>query len=121
MDKDMTLSEARALLKSPIWGAVRDLCATTGELRIYPSGDLRRLEYIDDATRKQIALWLDAIRRLDQWRKVIDGDGVRRLKEDYPGIYPEIFRLAPYFAGRKDPLPMLLKLKFPKVYEICFC
>ena len=119
--EEMTLSDARALLKSPLWHAVRDIFAATGELRIYPKGDMRRLEYVDDATRHEIARWQEAIGRIDEWRRVIDGEGVRRLKEEYSGIYPEIFHLAPYFAGRKDPLPTLLKLKFPKVYQICFC
>lgn len=123
MNESMDIAEARELLKSPIWEKVRDIFLETGELHIYPSGDMRRLEYLDAETRKQIELWMDAIEKADSWRRVIDGASVRRLKAEYPGIYPEVFRYTAYFTGksREAALPLLLKLKFPEAYNLCSC
>lgn len=120
---EMDIKEARELVRSPIWEKVRDIFLKQGELHIYPAGDMRRLEYLDEATRKQIDLWMEAIGKVDEWRKVIDGATVRRLKSEYPGIYPEVFRYTAYFAGksREAALPLLLKLKFHEAYKLCFC
>ena len=115
----MTLEEARELLESPLWPRVRDSFLKTGEFTVYPKGDLRRLEYLDDATRRRIALWQEAIAHADEWRMVVDGARVRELRAAYPGIYPEVFRYTAYFSGGKDVTLKLLKLKFPEAYELC--
>ena len=118
---EMSLTEARELLRSPLWKNVREQFAKTGEWKIYPPRDPRRLEYADEATRQEIQRWMDAIQNLPSFQKVINGADVRQLTEQYPGIYPEILRLAPYFAGKSDPLPTLLKLKFPETYTLWSC
>ena len=115
----MTMDEARELVKSPIWAKVRDAYLSSGTFVVYPRGDFRRLEYLDAETRRQIDLWLDALKHVAAWRTVVDGAQVRELKAAYPGVYPDVLRYALYFAGKADPLPTLLKLKFPEAYELC--
>ena len=124
----MDLNEARALVNDELlWPLVRDAFLATGEFRTYPKGDLRRVELLDTETREAIGLWLEGLAQADEWKKVLDGEGVRRLKADYPGVYPEVFRYGPYFArfDKKDikdnpeALRLLLKLKFPEAYELC--
>ena len=115
----MTMDEARELVKSPIWPQVRDVYLASGDFAVYPKGDPRRVEYLDAETRARIDLWLEALKHVEEWRTVVDGARVRELKAAYPGVYPEVMRYALYFAGRSDPLPMLLKLKFPEAYELC--
>jgi len=114
-------------VRGPIWDMVRDKFLATGEFAVYPAGDLRRMEYLDPATRKMISLWIEAIGKADEWRKIVDGARVRELKERYPGIYPDVFRYMPYFAKYKDSpgsdaaTRLLLKLKFPEAYSLCCC
>ena len=115
----MTLDEARELVTGPLWTKVRDRFLETGSFEIYPRGDLRRLEYLDAATRERVDLWLKAIPKIGEWRKVVEGGEVRRLREEYPGVYPEIMRYAAYFEGRADATKILLKIKFPEAYELC--
>lgn len=115
----MDLNEARDLVNGPMWPKVRDDFLATGSFRVYPKGDLRRLEYLDEAVRRQIDLWMEALGHVEEWRSVVDGATVRRLKADYPGVYPEVLRYAAYFTGKKDVKTTLLKLKFPEAYELC--
>lgn len=115
----MDLNEARDLVNGPMWPKVRDAFLATGTFQVYPKGDLRRLEYLDDATRHQIELWKEALAHVAEWRSVVDGETVRKLKADYPGVYPEILRYAAYFTPGKDVMMTLLKLKFPEAYELC--
>lgn len=121
----MTLDEARELIQSPIWTKVRDSFLATGAFNVYPKGDLRRLEYLDEETRRRIALWTEGLRKAAEWKTVVDGARVRELKESYPGVYPEVFRYTAYFARfaevNDDFTKLLLKLKFPEVYELCYC
>lgn len=117
----MTIEEARALVASPIWPKVRDRFLATGELAVYPAGDVRRLEYLDEETRRRIALWKEALENCASWRTVVDGAKVRELRERYPGVYPEVFRFAAYFPGGKVDTMKLLKIKFPEALEICNC
>ena len=65
-------------------------------------------------------MWLEAIDRAEEWRKVVDGAKVRELKAKYPGVYPEVLRLLPYFKGKADKKKQLLKMKFPEAYAICY-
>ncbi len=121
----MTIEEARALIASPIWGAVRDHFLATGVFDVFPAGDLRRLAYLDEATRASIDAWRTALEKANDWRKVVNGDEVRALKARYPGVYPEVFRYQAYFTkfGGKigdEAVKLLLKLKFPEAYRICF-
>ena len=115
----MTMDEARNLVKSPIWAKVRDAYLATGSFTVYPKGDFRRIEYLDAKTRGQIELWLEALKHIAERRTIVDGQQVRELKAAYPGVYPDVLRYALYFAGKADPLPTLLKLKFPEAYELC--
>lgn len=116
----MTVDEARELVNGPIWTKVRDDFLATGEFTVYPVGDVRRLAYLEDDVRAQVELWLKAIPQLDAWRKVVDGAAVRKLRAEYPGVYPEALRYQPYFLGTKDVTKVLLKLKFPEAYRLCY-
>lgn len=116
----MDLNEARALVASPFWPKVRDDFLATGTFAVCPKDDPRRLAYLDESVRREIDCWLEGIARIDEWRKVVDGPTVRRLKADYPGVYPDVLRYAAYFAGRKDVRRQLMKLKFPEAYELCY-
>ena len=124
----MDLNEARALIEDErLWPLVRDRFLESGEFRSYPPGDLRRIELLPQETRDGIDRWLEALVRAPKWRTVLDGEKVKALRADYPGVYPEVFRYEPYFArfdrkGLKDDpeaLKLLLKLKFPEAYELC--
>lgn len=121
----MTIDEARELIKSPIWTQVRDHFLATGAFEVFPQGDLRRLSYLDAETQSAIAAWRTALEHAEEWRKVVDGAKVRELKAQYPGAYPEVFRYQAYFVrfgGKIDDeaMKLLLKLKFPEAYRICF-
>ena len=123
----MDLNEARELVRGPIWTHVRDRYRTTGAFEVYPVGDLRRLAYLDEATRAAIDLWKSALVQLPAWRTVVSGEKVRELKAAYPGVYPEALRYEIYFRKFGDlsknfpdeALKLLLKLHFPKAYELC--
>lgn len=115
----MTLDEARELVNGPLWPKVRDAFIAYGKFEIYPKGDLRRLDYLDREMREQIAAWQQAIPKIAEWRKVIDGAAVRQLKAENPGVYPEILRYALYLEGREDATRTLLKIKFPEAYALC--
>lgn len=121
MGQSMTLDEARDLVSSPLWPKVRDRFLATGEFVAYPRGDLRRVEFLDDATRRSLGLWMQGVIHFDEWRHVVNGEDVRRLKSEYPGVYPEIFRYGAYFKSAKNPLEVLLRLKFPEAYRLCCC
>jgi len=117
----MTLDEARELLAGPLWKSVRDHFLAGNPLTVYPAGDLRRLEYIDADLKQQASRWCDAMARLAEWRKVVSGKEVRDLKERFPGVYPEIFRYETYFSkcrNDEERLRMVLKVRFPDVYEM---
>jgi len=114
----MNLDEARELVNGPLWPKVRDRFLATGEFVAYPRGDLRRVEFLDDETRQALDLWMQGIVHIGEWRAVVKGEDVRRLKAEYPGVYPEIFRYAAYFTSNKNPLETLLRLKFPEAYEL---
>lgn len=126
----MTIGEARELIGSPVWPKVRDQFLATGEFMVYPKGDLRRLEYLDESVRRAIALWQEGLRNAAAWRTIVDGAKVRELKAKFPGVYPEVLRLAAYFerdlrdaSGDAFPevaLRRLLRMKFPEAYELCF-
>lgn len=126
----MTIAEARELIDSPVWPKVRDHFLATGEFTVYPMGDVRRLEYLDESVRREIALWQDGLRNAAAWRTVVDGAKVRELKAKYPGVYPEAMRLVAYFErdfrsapGDEFPeaaLRRLLRMKFPEAYGLCF-
>ena len=85
-------------------------------------------ELLDFETRRQIARWLDALPQAAGWTTVVDGARVRQLREDFPGVYPEIFRYLPYFAkfelsdaaSKPEVVKCLLKLKFPDAYALCY-
>lgn len=115
----MTIEEARALVKSAIWPAVRDRFLATGELTVYPVGDVRRIEYLDEPVRDRIALWKEALEKCGEWTTIVDGARVRELRERYPGVYPEVLRYRAYFPDGKVDLMKLLKLKFPEALEVC--
>ena len=121
----MTLDEARALVGSPLWPKVRDRFLATGEFALYPKGDYRRIEYLDDDMRRSVSLWLEALDHAAEWRTVVDGERVRELSRRYRGVYPEVFRYQAYFAGlaaddRAGRVKRLLKLRFPDAYSFCF-
>lgn len=123
---DFGLKEARALVSDPVlWPRVRDYLAAGGEFRPFPKGS-SRIALADAQTRREIALWREALAKADGWRTVVDGARVRELREAYPGVYPEIFRYMAYFArfrpidpDREEVVMLLLRLRFPEVYALC--
>lgn len=115
----MTLEEARKLVNGAIWPRVRDNYLATGEIVVYPAGDLRRLEYLSDEVRKMIDDWKTVLEHSDEWRVVVDGNKVRELKTRFPSAYPEALKFAAYFPGGKVDIMKLLKLKFPEAYRLC--
>ena len=76
----MTTQEARELVNGPMCAMVRDRFLATGNFGVYQSGDLRRLEYLDPATRKMVSLLIEAIGKVEEWKKIVDGARVRELK-----------------------------------------
>ena len=102
----MTVEEARKVIGSAEWPKIKAQVLGGGEFTPYPADEVAR--------------WLEAIDRAEEWKKVIDGAKIRELKAQYPGIYPEVLRLAPYFAGKSDKKKQLLKIKFPEAYAICY-
>lgn len=117
----MTLEEARELVSSPLWPHVRDHVLAGHGFSVYPAGDLRRLEYLDPETRRLVSHWCDATARMAEWKTVIDGREVRKIRERFGDVYPEIFRYEAYFANCEDDqarLRMVLRLKFPAVLEM---
>lgn len=116
----MTLEEARKLVNGAIWSRVRDNFLATGEVVVYPSGDLRRLEYLPENIRKAIEDWKTVLEHAEEWRKVLDGNKVRELKTRFPSAYPEALRFAAYFPRGKVDIMKLLKLKFPEAYRLCY-
>ena len=125
----MDLNEARALVGDErLWPLVRDAFLRTGEFKVYPKGDLRRLELLDEESRAAIDRWADGLAKSEDWKKVLDGKEVKAIKAEYPDVYPEVFRYLPYFArfesknvkDNPEALKLLLKLKFPEAYQLCF-
>lgn len=124
----MTQDEARELVNGPLWSKVRERVQAGSTFDVPPRGDLRRLEFLAEDVREQIARWQEALAKVDEWKKVVDGAQVRRLKADYPGIYPEIFRYQVYFARWADEIragnfppaatELLLRLRFPEALSV---
>lgn len=124
---DLTLEEARKLVANDLlWPKVRDYLANGGECVRFPVGAKVRLKLVDDETRAKIDLWVEALARCEEWKSIVDGEKVRALKAEFPGVYPEVFRYSAYFAkfkkvdaGNEEFIMLLLKLKFPEVYKLC--
>ena len=125
----MDLNEARTLVEDErLWPLVREAFLRTGEFKSYPKGDLRRLELLDDGRRTAIDRWVEGLAKAEDWRKVLDGRQVKEIRAAYPDVYPDVFRYLPYFArfdmkdvkGNPEAMKLLLKLKFPEAYELCF-
>ena len=124
----MDMNEARELVgDEQLWPLVRDRFLESGEFKVYPRGDLRRIELLPPDWREAIGRWLDALTKLDEWKTKLGGEEVRAIQRDYPGVYPEVFRYAPYFArfgkenlkDNEEAVKLLLQLKFPEAYELC--
>lgn len=124
----MDLNEARELVSNErLWPLVRDRFLESGEFKAYPKDDLRRIELLPPEMRQAIGKWLDALSRIDEWKTQLGGESVRAIQRDYPGVYPEVFRYAPYFAkfgkdnlkDNAEAVKLLLQLKFPEAYELC--
>ncbi len=119
----MTMEEARALVAGPLWPMVRDSFLSTGEFCVYPTGDMRRIGYLDGETRRSIELWKEALAKADGWKKIVSGEEVRSLRAAYPGVYPEVFRYQIYFSRWQEEIAagafpdgamrQLLRLRFP--------
>jgi hypothetical protein len=124
---DLTLEEARQLVSNAtLWPKVRDYLARGGDCVRFAAGAKSRLKLVDDGTRAKIDMWVEALGRAEEWKSVVDGEKVRALKAEFPGVYPEVFRYSAYFAKFKKAdteneefMMLLLKLKFPEVYALC--
>ena len=124
---DLTLDEARSLVaNAALWPKVRDYLAGGGGCVRFPKGAKARLKLVDAETRGKISMWVEALGRCEEWKSIVDGEKVRALKAEFPGVYPEVFRYSAYFAKFKKAdaeneefMMLLLKLKFPEVYALC--
>ncbi|MCQ2396224.1 MAG: hypothetical protein MJ106_00815 [Lentisphaeria bacterium] len=122
----MELDEARELIgNSRLWPRIRNYLAAGGEMMDF-SKSVNRLVLLDRTTLENVKLWLDALAQAEDWKKIVDGGEVRKLKEQYPGIYPDVFRYLPYFSkfdlkdsSNPELTFLLLKIKFPEAYELC--
>lgn len=77
----------------------------------FPEEDFSRLALFDFATLDSISKWLGALSGAVKLRRVMDGAGVRALKAQLAGVYPEVFSYTAYFreldgmgAGRMEAL-----------------
>jgi hypothetical protein len=125
---DLTIDEARGMVaNADLWPQVRDYLARGGEFENFPAGVKSRLKLVDAETLSKIDMWVEALGHASEWKGIVEGDKVRELKSRYPGVYPDVFRYSAYFAKFKkidrdneDFMTLLLKLKFPEVYKLCF-
>jgi hypothetical protein len=125
---DLTIDEARKMVANDdLWPKVRDYLARGGEFELFPVGVKSRLKLVDSETLSKIDMWVEALGRVSEWKGIVEGDKVRELKSRYPGVYPDVFRYSAYFSKFKnidcdneDFMMLLLKLKFPEVYKLCF-
>lgn len=125
---DLTIDEARKMVaNADLWPQVRDYLVRGGEFELFPAGVKSRLKLVDSETLSKIDMWVEALKNAPDWKGIVEGDKVRELKSRYPGVYPEVFRYSAYFSkfktidpGNEDFMKLLLKLKFPEVYKLCF-
>lgn len=125
---DLTIDEARKMVANDdLWPHVRDYLVRGGEFELFPAGVKSRLKLVDSETLLKIDMWVEALKNAPDWKGIVEGDKVRELKSRYPGVYPEVFRYSAYFSkfktidsGNEDFMMLLLKLKFPEVYKLCF-
>jgi hypothetical protein len=125
---DLTIEDARKMIaNAELWPLVRDYLARGGEFDSFPAGVKSRLKLVDPETLSKIDLWVEALGRCEEWKSVVEGEKVRELKIKYQGVYPEVLRYSAYFSKFTDPgrdneefMMLLLKLKFPEVYKLCF-
>ena len=125
---DLTIDEARKMVaNADLWPLVRDYLVRGGEFELFPAGVKSRLKLVDSETLLKIDMWVEALKNTQDWKGIVEGDKVRELKSRYPGVYPEVFRYSAYFSkfktidsGNEDFMMLLLKLKFPEVYKLCF-
>lgn len=125
---DLTIDEARKMVaNADLWPQVCDYLVRGGEFELFPAGVKSRLKLVDSETLLKIDMWVEALKNAPDWKGVVEGDKVRELKSRYPGVYPEVFRYSAYFSkfktidsGNEDFMMLLLKLKFPEVYKLCF-
>ena len=125
---DLTIDEARKMVaNADLWPQVRDYLVRGGEFELFPAGVKSRLKLVDSETLLKIDMWVEALKKAPDWKGIVEGDKVRELKSRYPGVYPEVFRYSAYFSkfktidpGNEDFMMLLLKLKFPEVYKLCF-
>ena len=125
---DLTIDEARKMVaNADLWPQVRDYLVRGGEFELFPAGVKSRLKLVDSETLLKIDMWVEALKKAPDWKGIVEGDKVRELKSRYPGVYLEVFRYSAYFSkfktidpGNEDFMMLLLKLKFPEVYKLCF-
>ena len=125
---DLTIDEARKMVaNADLWPQVRDYLVRGGEFELFPAGVKSRLKLVDSETLSKIDMWVEALKNAPDWKGIVEGDKVRELKSRYPGVYPDVFRYSAYFSkfktidsGNEDFMMLLLKLKFPEVYKLCF-
>ena len=125
---DLTIDEARKMVaNADLWPQVRDYLVRGGEFELFPAGVKSRLKLVDSETLLKIDMWVEALKNAPAWKGIVEGDKVRELKSRYPGVYPDVFRYSAYFSkfktidpGNEDFMMLLLKLKFPEVYKLCF-
>ena len=64
---------------------------------VFPTDDGSRILLLDGATLELLVKWLGALACAGALRRVTKGATVRKLKEAFSGVYPEVFGYAEYF------------------------
>ena len=96
--------EAVALRGVPRVAAfVRERLAVSPLFHAFPKDDGSRLLLLPVATFRRLALWLAALANAERMKREIDGGKVRAFRSQLPGVYPEVFRVAPYFHKWRLP------------------
>ncbi len=76
----------------------------------FPAEDGSRLLLMPAERYLQLAQWLGALAHAKELKLVVDGALVRQLKQQLPGIFPEVLKVAPYFHAW--PIPALPETDF---------
>ncbi|MBP5509556.1 MAG: hypothetical protein J6Z49_01410 [Kiritimatiellae bacterium] len=82
---------------------VQERLAVRPLFHTFPKDDGSRLLLLPAETFRRLALWLAALADADRLKREIDGGKVRSFRAQLPGVYPEVFRIAPYFHKWRLP------------------
>ena len=97
--------DAVALRESPrVSALLRERLSVKPVFHAFPKEDGSRLLLLPAATFRTLALWLAALSNAERMKREIDGGKVRAFRAQLAGVYPEVFRVAPYFHRWRLPV-----------------